>query len=173
MNIASESVITAWPQRFRDKVDFSAGVDGCWIWTAYRDRDGYGVFNLDGRRQKAHRLAYEWSTGQQLGDLQVDHICHNPACVRPDHLRTATNKENAEHRGGAQRNSRSGVRGVFWDKRKRRWRALVGHHGKNINVGYFDSLAEAEAAVRAKRLELFTHNDVDRQIGLSDLEAVA
>jgi hypothetical protein len=38
----------------------------------------------------------------------------------------------------------------------------VGHHGKDIHVGNFDSIEAAEAAVRARRRELFTHNDVDR-----------
>jgi len=31
-----------------------------------------------------------------------------------------------------------------------------------VTVGYFDTIDEAEAAVIAKRKELFTHNDADR-----------
>jgi hypothetical protein len=38
----------------------------------------------------------------------------------------------------------------------------VGHQNGCIFVGYFLDLAEAEAAVIAKRNELFTHNDRDR-----------
>lgn len=33
---------------------------------------------------------------------------------------------------------------------------------KYVHVGYFTVKAEAEAAVIAKRNELFTHNDADR-----------
>ena len=154
---------TAWPQRFIAKVDFSADVRECWNWTARRDRGGYGQFWFDGRRQKAHRLAYELATGEQLGELQVDHICLNRACVRPDHLRAVTNKENLENRTGAQRNSLSGVRGVSWHKKGRRWHARVKHHGKQIHVGLFKTLAEAEAAVIAKRLELFSCNEIDKR----------
>lgn len=37
------------------------------------------------------------------------------------------------------------------------------HNGKVIQVGTFDSAEEAGEAVRLKRLNLFTHNDVDRR----------
>lgn len=43
------------------------------------------------------------------------------------------------------------------------WRAGVGHNGVKVNVGCFKTLEEAEAAVIAKRIELFTHNDADRR----------
>lgn len=92
--------------------------------------------------------------------LYVDHRCHNRGCVRPDHLRLATNKQNQENLSGPHQDSSSGVRGVSWEKG--RWRACVVHDGHKINVGRFVTLDEAEAAVRAKRLELFTHNDLDR-----------
>jgi hypothetical protein len=98
-------------------------------------------------------------------DLQVDHRYTCPKnCVRPGHLRPATNKQNCENLGGPSRNNTSGVRGVHWDSKRGKWRATMKHSGKKIHVGYFTDLAEAAAAVIAKRLELFTHNDADRQI---------
>lgn len=148
-------------ERFWSKVDKSAG-DGCWPWTASRDRNGYGQFGLGGKMRRAHRVAYELATGRPIpAGMQVDHRCRNRPCVRPDHLRLATNKQNQENHRGAQRNSSSGVRGVHWAKRDQRWQGQVKHHGKRIHVGLFDSLAEAEAAAIAKRKELFTHNDSD------------
>jgi hypothetical protein len=144
------------------KVEFT---DTCWLWVAARDPRGYGVFRAAGKRYFAHRLAYEWSDGPIPTGLHVDHICHNPACVRPAHLRLATPKQNLENQAGAHRDSVSGVRGVSWHKRSKKWRAAVGHHGKAIYIGTFTSLADAETAVIAKRNELFTHNDADRQVG--------
>jgi len=73
-----------------------------------------------------------------------------------------TNKQNHEHYRGPQRGNPSGLRGVSWDKRRRKWRAEVGHNGQCYHVGRFESLDDAEAAVIAKRIELFTHNDLDR-----------
>ncbi|UXM90930.1 AP2 domain-containing protein [Paenarthrobacter sp. JL.01a] len=79
---------------------------------------------------------------------------------RPDRDREA--KQNAEHRAGPNKNTTSGVRGVSWRSDMRKWGATVGHEGKRIRLGHFATIAEAEAAVLAKRRELFTHNDADR-----------
>ena len=91
---------------------------------------------------------------------------HKPTCelrcVNPAHLRVATQKQNLENLRGARRRSKTGVRGVFWIESLGRYRAEVRHWGICHHVGCFDSINEAESAVIAKRLELFTHNDVDR-----------
>jgi hypothetical protein len=92
--------------------------------------------------------------------MDIDHICHNRACVNPQHLRLTTHKQNQENRGGAQRNSSSGVRGVI--KHGRRWQATVVHNKQRHRAGLFDDIPSAAAAVKALRLELFTHNDIDR-----------
>jgi hypothetical protein len=52
--------------------------------------------------------------------------------------------------------------GVYQIRDGRRWRLVIGHEGKSIYVGTFDSLDEADAAARAKRNELFTANYRDR-----------
>jgi hypothetical protein len=77
-----------------------------------------------------------------------------------------SHKQNKENLRGASKNSKSGARGVWWHKSSNRWQARVGHDGKQVHVGYFGTIAEAEAeaAVIAKRNELFTHNDLDRLV---------
>lgn len=143
--------------RFKAKVRKDPG-SGCWIWTASTDRDGYGWFWSNGVMGAAHRWSYENFIATIPAGVQIDHICRNRSCVNPDHLRPATNKQNSENKEGPL--GGSGVRGV--DRHHNRWHARVMHHGTPINVGYFDTIEEAEAAVIAKRLELFTHNDPDR-----------
>ena len=134
----------------------------CWLWTGCLTPEGYGWFSLNSHHVQAHRFAYEQIIGALPGDS--DHRCHNRACVNPQHLRPATRKQNLENlRGAFRTNYSSGVRGVTWDAFAGRWKAQLTHHYRNIHVGRFDTIAEAEAAVIAKRLELFTHNDRDRQ----------
>lgn len=148
--------------RFWNKVDQSGGPNCCWPWLAASSPDGYGRFWVDGRLQLAHRVAYELGTGGHLDEMEVDHRCFNLRCCNPAHLRPVTSKWNKEHRRGANRNSKSGVLGVNPSRNGTRWVAQVKHHRKTFYLGTFDTVNEAEAAVITKRLELFTHNDLDR-----------
>lgn len=132
----------------------------CWTWTGFVTADGYGRFSLQGKNPLAHRVSYEWANASIPEGLEVDHICHNRVCVNPAHLRLVSRKQNQENRSGATARSKSGVRGVFWTRGK--WEARVKHRGRMNYAGRFDSIAEAEAAVIAKRNELFTHNIADR-----------
>ncbi|HEV2123202.1 MAG TPA: HNH endonuclease signature motif containing protein [Chloroflexota bacterium] len=43
---------------------------------------------------KAHRWAYEALVGPIPTGTELDHLCRNPACVRPDHLEPVTHAEN-------------------------------------------------------------------------------
>ena len=145
-------------QRFWDKVDRSGD---CWVWTAAHNRrpNGYGVFAITKRNLVvAHRFSYQLHYGEIPDGMQVD---HNRSCVNPDHLNLVTGKQNNENRSGLNRNNVSGVRGVSWDSQNQKWRAAVGHNGKSIYVGRFSEVSEAEEAVRRKRFELFTNNEVD------------
>lgn len=148
-------------QRFWSKVDKSGD---CWTWTAHVMPLGYGLFTrTGGGHVLAHRFAHELEHGPIPAGMEVDHRCFNRACVNPDHLRLATHKQNNEHRKGAHRNSKSGIRGVYWREDCQKWEVKVGHHGKSNHIGLFTSAAEAEAVAIATRKQLFTHNDVDRR----------
>lgn len=148
--------------RFWAKVDKSGD---CWEWTAAKRPGGYGQFKLKNHKQAAaHRIAYELTNGPIPEGMQIDHICHNPGCVNPKHLRMVTVKQNIENRPNAMRNSKTGIRGVSKHYKYDTWTAKVGHNYKIIHVGSFRSPEEAEAAARAKRIELHTHNDADRTV---------
>lgn len=81
--------------RFWSKVKKSAG---CWMWTAGKSPDGYGKFLLSKRETKrAHRVAWFLTHGAwPSADLYLLHSCNEPLCVRPDHLREGTQKENIQ-----------------------------------------------------------------------------
>lgn len=73
----------------------------CWIWTANRYTDGYGQFKLDGRPQRAHRVAYEAMVGLIPEGHALDHLCRVPLCVNPLHLEPVTQPENLRRRDAA------------------------------------------------------------------------
>lgn len=71
-----------------------AKTDSCWIWTGLKIRQGYGRFSLNGKNWLAHRLAFLFTYGEFPDDLCVLHNCDNPSCVRPDHLRLGSIRDN-------------------------------------------------------------------------------
>ena len=136
--------------------------EGCWIWSGSVDFYGYGVVAYKGKTLFAHRVAYELESGPIPDGLRIDHICHTPLCVRPDHLRVVTIKQNAENHSGANRTSKSGVRGVWWVESRKKWAVQVTHLGKKHSGGSHRTLQEAATAARELRNALWTHNDLDR-----------
>src|ERR1035437_1194535 len=91
-------------ERFWEKVDRSAGPDGCWLWLGCQKR-GYGVVWVDGGRRAgiAHRVAYELLVGPVPPGLVLDHYRLNEGprqapcstlCVNPAHVEPCTSIEN-------------------------------------------------------------------------------
>lgn len=74
----------------------------CWIWLGCKVHAGYGRFNLNGKQRAAHAVSLilngkniPFLKERMRADIKcVDHICRNPACVNPKHLRVVTFYEN-------------------------------------------------------------------------------
>lgn len=131
----------------------------CWFWTARVNTSGYGTFSAGRRSVLAHRFAYEMWVDEVPDGLFLDHTCTNRNCANPAHLRVVTKKQNAEHRTGAQVNNKLGVRGVMRDESSGKYIAQMKHNQKNIYLGRFDTLEEAEKVAKEARANSFTHDD--------------
>ena len=79
--------------RFWRRVEVNG--DGCWSWTGSLNQQGYARIRANGRKQQAHRVAWEVIAGREIADgLHLDHLCRNRGCVNPDHLEPVTSREN-------------------------------------------------------------------------------
>lgn len=115
----------------------------------YVRADGYVVANRgEWRGEYLHRFV----TGCTKGDGKVvDHENHNRSDNRKQNLIPGTYGANNWNRRGADKDSKTGVRGVYWDRVRGRYLAQFQKGGKRTHVGYFDTIEEAAREIERRR----------------------
>lgn len=113
-----------------------------------RTARGYGRVIIDGKAYLRHRIVLALETGRDPGSSQVDHRNVTPGDDWPDNLREAVNRENLRNRG-RNRNNTSGYKGVSFDRRRGRWRAVIMVDGRQRWLGYYADPLSASAAYEA------------------------
>ena len=68
--------------------------NNCWEWHGGKNNVGYGMIRDGTRMRTAHRVSYELNVGPIPPKKHVLHICDNPKCVNPKHLRLGTHQDN-------------------------------------------------------------------------------
>ncbi|WP_395451154.1 HNH endonuclease signature motif containing protein [Aminobacter sp. UC22_36] len=106
---------------------------------------GYRRIKFAGKTWSAHRLIWIYINGQIPDGLQVDHINGNRSDNCLDNLRLVTNAENSRNQS-MPRNNTSGVMGVVWHRRARKWQAQVKITGQTKYLGLFDTIEAASSA---------------------------
>jgi AP2 domain. len=115
--------------------------------------DGYRTISVDKISYLSHRLAWlhvtgEWPTGE------VDHENTVAGDDRWENLRDASRSQNKAN-VRAPRNNTSGVKGVYWSAKDRRWCAQIKVYGKTHFLGGFKSKEKAGQAYRAEAEKRF------------------
>jgi len=89
---------------------YTIAPNGCWEWTSYKSKKGYGtIFTVDGTIL-AHRYSWEKVNGPIPKGLFACHRCDNPSCCNPDHIFIGTQMENIQDCvAKGRRNTRKGT----------------------------------------------------------------
>ena len=113
------------------------------------NRGGYLIIDLYEDRvkktHKIHRLVANAFIDNQDEKECVDHKNNDKTNNNISNLRFATPKENGQNRILSSNNT-SNVKGVSFDKRRKKWRAHIKIDGISIHIGYYDDLDDAKIA---------------------------
>ena len=111
----------------------------------------YSQICIDYKIYRTHRLIWAYHHGPSK--FFIDHINGNTFDNHIENLRECTICEN-QHNRKVSKNNKSGVKGVSWSNQKQKWRARVLLDGKEVHVGFFNSIDDAKASIDAARNEL-------------------
>ena len=107
------------------------------------NEDGYLITQPFGKIIRMHMLIMDSN-----GENDVDHKNHITHDNRKLNLRVCEHFKNIIH-SKTYSNNTSGRKGVYWDKNRNKWMALITCNKKNMHLGRFDNF---EDAVRAREI---------------------
>ena len=109
--------------------------------------DGYARVCFKGKKYLVHRIAMLLAYGFYGDELEVDHINHVRDDNRLVNLRFATRTDNGRNLSISSRNA-TGVTGVYYHKRSRKYMARITVDRVIIYLGIFSTL---EGATKARK----------------------
>ncbi|EOW6163946.1 TPA: HNH endonuclease [Klebsiella pneumoniae] len=124
-------------------------------------KHGYIRIRIKNKAYFAHRLAWLYEYGV-WPENEIDHINGEKSDNRLINLREASRSGN-NHNKKHQKNSASGVKGVSWSKKDKRWHARCRANKQTVYFGSFMDLEEAMLAVikaREKYHGKFANNEI-------------
>lgn len=113
---------------------------------------GYIRIVINGEKFMAHRLAWLYMT-KVWPTKEIDHINRDRKDNRWVNLREASSSENSCNTAIRSDNT-SGVKGVYWHKRKMKWVVQITANKSKQQLGHFDDFELAELVATEAREKL-------------------
>jgi len=126
-----------------------------------RNKNGYVDIRCKNNRIYGHRVAW-LLTHKEWPDGQVDHINGITDDNRIENLRVVSNQQNHTNMKKHKGNS-SSVTGVYWNKRAEKWQAYICIDYKQIYLGVFKYLVDAETARKDAEIKYGFHKNHGRE----------
>jgi hypothetical protein len=110
---------------------------------------GYRKITIDGHTYMEHRLIWMMFHKDDKIDM-IDHINNNRCDNRIENLRLACRSENMQN-CILRKDNTSGVKGVNWNARDKKWTVSISTNGKRKSFGNYDDLELADLVVQMAR----------------------
>lgn len=129
-----------------DLEDYDKIKDYCW----HETEDGYVATRIGNKAHfMMHRLIVRCDNS-----VDIDHIHHNGMDNRKNNIRICTRQQNNRNKRKTDKNT-SGVVGVCWHKRNRKWQASIMVNKKNIYLGLYENINDAIKARKEAEIKYF------------------
>lgn len=113
----------------------------------YTNKFGYIQVRLEGKLWMLHRLIWLMQTGT-FPKGEIDHIDGNRSNNAWSNLRDVSKFKNMQNRRRADKDSKTGVLGVTFDKQRNKYRAQLTMNGKKVLNKIFNTVEEASNAYK-------------------------
>lgn len=139
-------------------LDIAKRLNSSWIPRFDKTTNSYYVTGImSGNGKKKTVLLHRWIMDTPE-NMTVDHIFHDTLMNRRFNLRNVTNAQNKQNIKGPLKNNKSGYRGVYWSKQKKKWAAQIRVNGDAKFLGYFECLDEAAAVALDARKKFMPYS---------------
>lgn len=106
-----------------------------------KNPDGYICIGINKYVYLAHRLAWLYDKGY-CSENDIDHRDRIKHHNWISNLREGSRTCNMRNRN-KQKNNKSGITGVCWNRQRKRWQADIQVYGKTIYLGLYDNISDA------------------------------
>jgi len=117
------------------------------------DSNGYISIRIDRKLYFGHRLAWLYTQGY-IPEHQIDHKNRIKNFNGIKNLREASQACNMQN-CKINKNNTSGIKGVYWSRKAKKWQAYITRNKKYIHLGYFNNRLDAAKARYAAEQKYF------------------